>query len=152
MIHSNYHMPHCTQRLLTSHESLNTKSSKNWKSNPFIVNIFFSLLLFFIKNNRIFPAKNEIHSICTRHTDNLHPPLLNLTKAQKSVYFSCIKVYNSLPQSTKQLSYDAKKLKVTLKKFPLIHSFYSLEEYFTFDAKFDPDKNWNILSAVSNCN
>jgi hypothetical protein len=45
-----------------------------------------------------------------------------------------------LPQSIKQLSHDAKKFKATLKKFPLINSFYSLEEYFTFDAKFDPDK------------
>jgi hypothetical protein len=49
--------------------------------------------------------------------------------------------YNSLPQSIKQLSYDARKFKVTLKKFLLVNSFYSLEEYYTFDAKFDPDKN-----------
>jgi hypothetical protein len=34
-----------------------------------------------------------------------------------------------------------KKFKATLKKFLLINSFYSLEKYFTFDAKFDPDKN-----------
>jgi hypothetical protein len=37
-----------------------------------------------------------------------------------------------------------KKFKVTLNIFLFINSFYSLEEYFTFDAKFDPDKNWNI--------
>ena len=33
------------------------------------------------------------------------------------------------------------KFKVTFKKFLLINSFHSLEEYFTFDAKFDPHKN-----------
>ena len=71
---------------------------------------------------------------------------------KNGIYFSGIKVYNSLPQSIKQLSHDAKKFKATLKKFLLINSFYSLEEYFTFDAKFDPDKNWNILSAVTNYN
>jgi hypothetical protein len=42
----------------------------------------------------------------------------------------------------KQLSYDAKKIiEVTLKKFLLVNSFYSLEEYYMFDAKFDSDKN-----------
>jgi hypothetical protein len=46
-----------------------------------------------------------------------------------------------LPQSIKQISYGAKKLQVTFKKLILIHSFYSLEEYFTFGAKFEPDKN-----------
>jgi hypothetical protein len=44
-------------------------------------------------------------------------------------------------ESIKQLLHDAKKFKATLKKFLLINSFYSPEEYFTFDAKFDPDKN-----------
>jgi hypothetical protein len=88
-----------------------------------------------MNNNEVFPTNNEIHSICTRHSDNLHPRLLHLTKAQKGVYFSGIKVYNSLPQSIKQLLHDAKKFKATLKKILLINSFHSL------DAKFDPDKN-----------
>jgi hypothetical protein len=115
---------------------------------PFYCQYILSLLLFVIKNNEIFPTNNEIHSTGTRNSDNLHSPLLHLTKAQKSVYFSGIKIYNSLPQSIKQLSYDAKKFKVTLKKFLLVNSFFSLQEYYMFDAKFDPDKNWNILSAV----
>jgi hypothetical protein len=38
-------------------------------------------------------------------------------------------------------SYNTNKYDATLKKFLLINSFYSLEKYFTFDAKFDPDKN-----------
>jgi hypothetical protein len=120
------------------------KIFKQLKILPFNCQYIFSILLFVIKNNGIFPTNNEIHSISTRKdivtTCIPHPPQLNLTKAQKGVYFSGIKVYNSLPQSIKQLSKDAKIFKVTLKKFLLIHSFYSLEEYFTFDAKFDPDK------------
>jgi hypothetical protein len=46
-----------------------------------------------------------------------------------------------LPQRIKKLSGDANKFKVTLKKFLLVNSFYSLEEYFAYDAKFDPNKN-----------
>jgi hypothetical protein len=47
----------------------------------------------------------------------------------------------SITPCLKVLSHDAKKFKATFKKSLLINSFYSLEEYFTFDAKFDPDKN-----------
>jgi hypothetical protein len=89
----------------------------------------------------IFLTNSEIHTICTRHTANLHPPLLHLTKAQKGLYFSAIKIYNFLPQRIKKLSGDANIFKVTLKKFLLLNSFYSLEEYFAYDTKSDPDKN-----------
>jgi hypothetical protein len=68
------------------------KIFKELKISPFYCQYIFSLLLFFIKNNGIFPTNNEIHSICTRHSDNLHPPLLTFTKGQKVVYFSGIKV------------------------------------------------------------
>jgi hypothetical protein len=90
---------------------------KELKILPLYCQYIFSLLLFVIKNNGTFATNNEIHSICTSHSDNLRPPLLNLTKAQKDVYFSGIKVYNSLPQNIKQLSYDTKKFKVTTKKY-----------------------------------
>jgi hypothetical protein len=90
------------------------KVFKELKILPFYCQYIFSLLLFFINNNEVFPTINEIHSICTRHSDNLHRTLLHLTKAQKGVYFSGIKVYNSLPQSIKQLSRDAKICKATL--------------------------------------
>jgi hypothetical protein len=76
----------------------------------------FSILLFVIKNNEIFLTNSEIHSIRTRYSANLHPPLLHLTKAQKGVYFSAIKIYNLLPQRIKKLSGNANKFKVTLKK------------------------------------
>jgi hypothetical protein len=108
---------------------------------PLYCQYIYSILLFVIKNNEIFLTNSEIYSICTRHNANLHPPLLHLTKAQKGVYFSAIKIYNLLPQRIKKLSSNANKFKVTLKKFLLVNSFYSLEEYFEYDAKSDLDKN-----------
>jgi hypothetical protein len=117
------------------------KIFKELRILPFYCQYIFSILLFVIKNNEIFLTNSEIHSICTRHTANLHPPLLHLTKAQKGVYFFTIKIYNILPQRIKKLSGDAYKFKVTLKKFLLLNSIYSLEEYFAYDTKFDPDKN-----------
>jgi hypothetical protein len=67
--------------------------SKELRILPFYCQYIFSVLLFVIKNNEIFLTNSEIHSICTRHSANLHPPLLPLTKAQKGVYFSAIKIY-----------------------------------------------------------
>jgi hypothetical protein len=67
------------------------KIFKELKILPFYCQYIFSLLLFVIKNNGIFPTNNEMHSICTRHSDNLHPPLLNLTKAQKGVIFLALR-------------------------------------------------------------
>jgi hypothetical protein len=84
----------------------------------FCCQYIYSILLFAIKNKEIFPTNSEIRSICTRHRTNLHPPSLHLMKAQKGVYFSAIKIYNSLPQRIKKLSGDANKFKETLKKIP----------------------------------
>jgi hypothetical protein len=52
---------------------------------------------------------------------------------QKCTEFMALKYKASIARCKKILSY--------IKKFLLINSFYSVEEYFTFDAKFDPDKN-----------
>jgi hypothetical protein len=113
---------------------------KELRTLPFFCQYTFSILVFIIKNNEISLTNSEIHSICTRRSANLHPPLLHLTKAQKGVYFSAIKIYNSLPQRIKKLSGDVNKFKATIKKFLLVNSFYSMEEYFAYDAKID-DKN-----------
>jgi hypothetical protein len=52
----------------------------------------FSISVFVIKNKHLFYINNQIHSIHTRFKTNLHPPTANLTKFQKAVYFSAIKI------------------------------------------------------------
>jgi len=41
-----------------------------------------------------------------------------------------IKIFNSLPQSIKDVSNNARKFEICLKRFLHTHSFYSIEEYF----------------------
>jgi len=53
-----------------------------------------------------------------------------MTKYKKGVYYSGIKIFNHLPQNIKNLSWNVKKFKLTLKKFLLMGSFYTLHEYF----------------------
>jgi hypothetical protein len=76
--------------------------------------------------------------INTRYKLDLHVPLVNLSKVQKGVYYSGIKLFNSLPLSIKQVAYDLNKFRHKLKKFLILSSFYSVEEYLDRDNKFEP--------------
>jgi len=52
-----------------------------------------------------------------------------LTKVQKGVYHSGIKVFNCLPTNIKSLSRDVKKFKLALRVFLLEGSFYTIQEF-----------------------
>jgi hypothetical protein len=98
-----------------------------------------SLLLFIVNNKDLFKSNSEIYGRNTRHNNYLHYPTCNLTVFQKGVYYLGIKVFNSLPSSIRNLAHDVKHFKIVLKRFLLLNSFYSLEEY--FDCKFDSNFN-----------
>jgi hypothetical protein len=72
----------------------------------------------------------EVHTINTQPRSDLHPTSINLTKYQKGVYYSGIENLNHLPQNIKNLSWNVKKFESALKRFLLMGSFYSLDEYF----------------------
>jgi len=90
----------------------------------------YSILLFIIKNKDQFPLNSHMHTINTRHNNNLHVPPANLTVYQRGVYYSGIKIFNHLPTTIKNLSDSKKKFQIALRKFLLYNSFYSLEEYY----------------------
>jgi len=75
----------------------------------------------------------DIHSFNTRFNHDLHIPVANLTVFQKGVQYSGIKAYNHLPPTIKQLSHDIPKFKAALKRFLLTNSFYTLEEYYSWE-------------------
>jgi hypothetical protein len=53
----------------------------------------------------------------------LHLQSRNLTKAQKGVYYSGIKIFSNLPLNITHLSHDANKFKLAFKKFLLVGFF-----------------------------
>ena len=57
-----------------------------------------------IKNKDLFSTNYQIHNVHTRFETNLQPTIANLRKFQKGVYYSEIKIFNSLPQNTKDLA------------------------------------------------
>jgi hypothetical protein len=100
-------------------------------------------MLIVVKNKNEFIVNSDIHSINTRQHYNLHQPISNLTKYQKGIYYSGLKVYNNLPPHIKDTSDDIKKFEAHLKQFLHLHSFYSLQEYFHYN--FFPSINFRPI-------
>jgi hypothetical protein len=60
-----------------------------------------------------------------------------LTKVQKGVNYSGIRIFNNLPQNIRALSSDVINFKQALKKLLLLGSFYSLNEYYEWNKRDD---------------
>ena len=97
---------------------------------PLPLQYIFSLLLFVVTNKKLFLLNSQIHSIHTRHSDNLHIPQTGLTLVQKSVAYSGYKIYNHLPLHIKNISNNVPLFKSLLRKLLLQYVFYSVDEYF----------------------
>jgi thiamine pyrophosphokinase len=93
--------------------------------------------LFVVKNIDEFISNFEVHSINTRHRSDLYPPTIRLSKYQKGVYYSGIKIFSHLPQNIKNLSWNMKQFKLALKRLLLMGSFYTLEEYLDWISRAD---------------
>jgi hypothetical protein len=72
----------------------------------------------FIVKNEDFLKRTHIFIVLIQDlNDDLHIPIANLTAFRKVVWYSGIKIYNRLPPTLQQLSYDISKFKMTLKNF-----------------------------------
>jgi hypothetical protein len=79
-------------------------------------------------NMEEFQINSNIHSISTRYRYNLPVPNTNLSKYQKGVYWSGMKLFSNLPPSIKSLNHGMKMFKVVLKEYLQSHS-YSVKEF-----------------------
>ena len=80
------------------------------------------MMMMVIKNKHLFYTNNQTHSIHTRFKTNLYPPTANLTKFQKGVYYSVIKIFNNLPHNIKDLVNEIVLFQNAVKRFLLINS------------------------------
>ena len=97
---------------------------------PLTPQYILSLLMSVVQNKNLFSTNIENHNIDTRQRNNSYSPQTNLTIFQKAVYYSGIKIFNSLPLEFKNVVGNLKKFKIALKQFLYTYSFYALEEYF----------------------
>ena len=101
---------------------------------PLYSQYIFSLPIFVIKNKHLFYTNNQIHSVHTRFKTDLHPPIANLTKFQKGVYYCGIKIFNNLSDNIRDLANETILFQNVIKRFLLINSFYNSEEYFNYQS------------------
>jgi len=94
---------------------------------PLYSQYIFSISIFVIKNKHLFYTNNQIHSIHTRFKTNLHPPTANLTKFQKGMYDSAIKIFNNLTHDLKDLANEIVLFWNALKRFLLINAYYNIK-------------------------
>jgi hypothetical protein len=87
-----------------------------------------------IKNKHLFSTNYGIHSVHNRFKTNFHPPIANLTKCQKGVYYAGIKIFKNLPHNIKDLASDIKIFQNALKRFLLTNSFYNSHEYYNYQG------------------
>jgi hypothetical protein len=85
---------------------------------------------FVINNKNQFTTNSEIHNQNTRQLNNIHQPGPNLSKYLKVTSYLGIKFHNNLPSCIKDKIDNPKKVQNQFKNFLLLHSFYSLEEFF----------------------
>jgi hypothetical protein len=96
---------------------------------PLASEIILCLLPYVVENLDKFQRNTDVHNLNTRHKYDLHIPNTNLTKYQKGVYYTGIKLFNNLPPTIKSLNHDIKVLKPALKDYLLTHSSYSVDDF-----------------------
>jgi len=126
-------------RIITnSHSSTSCRNLfKELSILPLQSQYILSLAVYVSKNIKDFTTNSDIHSINTRYKSNLYPPLLRLTKYQKGVYYTGIKIYNCLPPKIRELTSNIIQFKKVLKKFLLRGSFYTVEEFLDWASMLD---------------
>jgi hypothetical protein len=77
----------------------------------FYSNYMYSLILFALTNKKFFDLNTHIHQHNTRNKDNMHLTNINLTKVKKGPYFSCIRMFNHLPNNIKSIDFNIKNIK-----------------------------------------
>jgi len=89
---------------------------------PFYSQYIFYILPFVVQNRGLFKTNSDVHNFNTRSNFDLYFPIAKLTVFKKGVCYSGIKIYNHLPLTFRQLSYDVNKSKSAVKRFLLINS------------------------------
>ena len=102
---------------------------KNYIFSLFSLNTF-SVLMFVVKNKDFFKKNSVVHNFNPRSPYYLNITVANFAVFQKGVWYSGTKIYNHLPTTHKQLSYNISKFKAALKSFLFTNSFHTLEEYY----------------------
>ena len=83
--------------------------------------------MFTVNNLDNFQTNSVVHRMNARAKHRMHQPTLNLSCIQKSVFYSGIKTFNSLPPPhVVKLKQEKPKFKAAGREYFIAHPFYSL--------------------------
>jgi hypothetical protein len=83
-----------------------------------------SLMIFVMNNIDKFQTNNSVHMINTRSNDLLHIPITHLSSYQRGVYYSGVKLFNTLPTNISVLKNDKNQFRIVLRSCLLTNSFF----------------------------
>jgi hypothetical protein len=95
-----------------------------------IISIYILECALFVKKNSLIFKTNGGHSYETRNRNNLEVVAHNTSKFEHSPYYSCVKIFERLPQYIKQS--NEKKFKSNLIKFLNERCFYNLNDFLNY--------------------
>jgi len=113
---------------------------KKLKNLPLMSQYVLSLLIFVVNNRDQFLINSEFHNINTTHSSYVHLPLANVDIYQRGVYYSGIKIFNSLPFNVTNISDNPRTFKMALKFF--------IYQLLLFIRDFNSNSNKNILDFL----
>jgi hypothetical protein len=89
----------------------------------------FSLMTFVANNLDKFQTNHSVYITGTRRNDHLHLPSACLSSYQRGVYYSGIKLFNTLPLYITVLKNDKKQFRQALRNYLQTNVFYSIDEF-----------------------
>ena len=117
---------------------------------PFVSQYILLLMLFVVKNKNLFTLNSENHIKSTRQFKNFYQPITNFTVYQIGVHYMGIRIFNSLPPHTKDISNNVRKFEIYLKRFLHIHSFLlDRRDIFNINLLQDDNMPLNIFHKMN---
>jgi hypothetical protein len=92
------------------------------------------LVLFVVKNPKIYQTNTSVHGRNTRQQNNLHVPSVRSSTIQRGVRYSSVKIFNHLPQNISKLHNNIHIFKNMLRNYLVKNAFYSIDEFLPKDC------------------
>ena len=89
-------------------------------------------MMFVVDNQKHFQTNLSVHGFGTRNQNQLYLPISSLLCFQISMFYSAMKIFNSLPNNIKNFKNDRVHSNIALCKYLTLIHFIHLQNYLSF--------------------
>jgi hypothetical protein len=104
---------------------------------PVACQCILSLMLFIVEKQNNIQTTLNIQGINTTNRNQLHWPSASLSCFQKGIFYSGIRIFNSLQDDITNLRNDRVEVKRELRRYLITHSCYSITEFLELNINGD---------------